>query len=59
MHTPQDMIERIGKRSAELNQQLGRVHVAKEDLRTMIQSAHLEQSAEIIREGGLWVVLRK
>ena len=58
-HTPQDMIERIGKRSAELNQQLGRVHVAKEDLRTMLRSAHLEQNAEIIEEGGLWVVLRK
>lgn len=59
MHTPQGMIERIGKRSAELNQQLGRVHVAKEDLRTMLQLAHLEQSTEIIGEGGLWVVLRK
>jgi hypothetical protein len=59
MHTPLDMIERIGKRSAELNQQLGRVHLAKEDLQTMLQSAHLEQNAEIIGEGGLWVVLRK
>jgi hypothetical protein len=59
MHTPQDMIERIGKRSAELNQQLGRVHVTKEDLQTMLQSTHLEQKAEIIGEGGLWVVLRK
>jgi hypothetical protein len=59
IHTPLDMVERIGKRSAELNQQLGRVHLAKEDLQTMLQSAHLEQNAEIIGEGGLWVVLRK
>ena len=59
IHTPQDVIERIGKRSAELNQLLGRVHVAKEDLRTLLLSAHLEQNAEIIEEGGLWVVLRK
>lgn len=59
MHTPKDVMERIGKRSAELNQQLGRVYLAKEDLRTMLQSAHLEQNAEIIGEGGLWAVLRK
>jgi hypothetical protein len=58
-HTPRDVIERIGKRSAELNQQLGRVRVVKEDLQAMLRSAHLEQSAEIIGEGGLWVVLRK
>jgi hypothetical protein len=59
LHTPRDIIDRIGKRSAELNQQLGRIHVAEEDLRIILRSTHLEQNAEIIMEGGLWVVLRK
>jgi len=59
IYTPQGIIEGIGKRSAELNQQVGRVRVTKENLRTMLQEDHLEHAAEIIDEGGLWVVLRK
>ena len=59
IHTPQVVIEHIGKRSAELNQQLGRVHVDKDDLRSILQSADMEQNAEILEEGGLWIVLRK
>ncbi len=58
-YTPKDSMERIGKRSIELNQQLGRVRVNKNDLRSMLRSSGLEQKAEITEEGGLWVVLRK
>jgi hypothetical protein len=59
IYTPQDVIERIGKRSAELTQQLGRIRVTKDGIRRMLRSVHLEQAAEIIDEGGLWVILRK
>ncbi len=58
-YTPRDIIERIGERSIELNRQIGRVRVNKEDLRSILQSSGLEQKVEIIEEGGLWVVLRK
>lgn len=59
IYTPQNVIERIGKRSAELNQQLGRIRIAKDGIKRMLRSAHLEQTAEIIDEGGLWAILRK
>ncbi len=59
IYTPQSIIEAIGKRSAELNQQLGRVRVTKEDLETMLRAVQLERTAEIIDKGGLWVILRK
>ena len=59
VHTPPDIIERIGKRSAELNKQLGRVRVVREDLQHMLQAANLERNAEIIDEGGLWVLLKR
>ena len=59
IHTPDDVIKRIGKRSVELNQQLGRIRVTKEDIKTMLRSACLEKNADIMEEGGLWVILRK
>ncbi len=59
LHTPLDIIERIGKRSSDLNRELGRVRIGKEDLQAIVRSAHLEENVEIIEEGGLWIVMRK
>ncbi len=59
IYTPKNIIDSIGRRSAELNRQLGRVDIEKEDLMIMLRSARLEQHSEIIEEGGLWVVLRR
>lgn len=59
VHTPSGLIESIGKRSADLNNQLGRIRIGKQDLLSLIQTERLEQHCEIIEDGGLWVVLRK
>ncbi len=59
VYTPSDLIESIGKRSAELNKQLGRIRIVKQELMSLVEAEHLEQYCEILEEGGLWVVLRK
>jgi len=58
-YTPPEVISRIGKRSEQLNSALGRVRVTVESVRDQLRSSTLEETCEIITEGGLWVVLRK
>jgi len=58
-HTPPDVINRIGKRSEQLNAAMGRVRVAVESVRDQLRSSHLDEKCEITTEGGLWVVMKK
>ena len=58
-YTPPEVINRIGKRSEQLNAAMGRVRVTVESVRDQLQSSTLEEKCEITTEGGLWVVLRK
>jgi len=58
-HTPDTVIKEIGKRSHDLNLQIGKVEVTEDDLRQMIKKNNLEGKAEILSEGGLWVLMRK
>jgi len=58
-YTPAEVIRQIGKRSEQLNAQIGRVRVAVESARDQLRSSSLEEKCEITTEGGLWVLMRK
>ncbi len=58
-YAPPEIIQRIGKRSEELNAALGKIRINDESLKGQLQSAHLKSKTEITTEGGLWVVMRK
>jgi len=58
-YTPPEIISRIGKRSEELNAELGRVRVTVESIRDQLRAGSLGAKAEITTEGGLWVVMKK
>ena len=58
-YTPPEIISRIGKRSEELNAELGRVRVTVESIRDQLQASSLGAKAEITTDGGLWVVMKK
>lgn len=58
-YTLNTVIKKIGKRSRALNLQIGKIEVTEDELRQMIKTANLEGKAEILSEGGLWVVMRK
>lgn len=57
--TPAEVINRIGKRSEQLNSAMGRVRVTVESVGDQLRLSTLEEKCEITTEGGLWVVLRK
>ena len=58
-YTPAEIIDKIAKRSEQLNAAMGRVRVTVESVRDQLRSRHLEEKCEITTEGGLWVVMRK
>ena len=58
-HTPPEIISRMGKRSEELNAELGKVRVTEESVWDQLRAARLEANAEITTEGGFWVVMKK
>lgn len=58
-YTPPEIISRIGKRSGELNAEMGKVRVAVESVWDQLRASNLGSKAEIITEGGLWVVMKK
>jgi len=57
--TPDSVLKDIGKRSRELNLQIGKIEIDEDSLRHEIQSEGVEGKKEIISEGGLWVLMRK
>ncbi len=58
-YTPPGLIDRIGKRSEQLNHAMGRVRVTVESVRDQARSGLAEAAFEITTEGGLWVVMKK
>ncbi len=58
-YTPNLVIQKIGKKSRELNLKIGKVEVGKDQLRKEIQESKLSGEFEFISEGGLWVLMRK
>ena len=57
--TPAGIIQEIGKRSRDLNLQIGKVEVKEEALQQRIEKSGMEGTWKILSEGGLWVVMRK
>lgn len=58
-YTPYPLIRQIGEHSRELNVTIGKVNVEPEDVRTTLTELGLGSKAEVITEGGLWIVIRK
>lgn len=58
-HTPGEVIRNIAHRSRDLNLRLGKIHLTEETVLQDIQAAGLEGDAQVITEGGLWILLRK
>ncbi|NWG04770.1 MAG: hypothetical protein HXY44_18100 [Syntrophaceae bacterium] len=57
--TPDWVIENIGKRSRDLNREIGEIEIDEDGLRHQIQSEVVQGKMEVISEGGLWVLMRK
>ncbi len=57
--TPDTVIKDIGKRSRDLNLQIGKIEVNEDQLRQDIEKSNMKGKIEIISEGGLWILMRK
>jgi hypothetical protein len=57
--TPETVIKEIGKRSRDLNLQIGKIEVSEDKLRQDIQKSQVGGKCEILTEGGLWVLMKK
>jgi len=57
--TPDTVIKDIGKRSRDLNLQIGKIEVNEDQLRQDIEKSNVKGKIEIISEGGLWILMRK
>jgi hypothetical protein len=58
-YTPDSVMLSLGKRSRELNLQLGKVEISGQMLRRRIAESCLAAQAEVVDEGGLWVLIKK
>jgi SAM-dependent methyltransferase len=58
-HTPEAVINDIGKKSRDLNLRLGKIHISEEKLRQNLQAIKVKGKIELIAEGGLWVLMKK
>ena len=58
-YTPSEVIGQIGKRSEQLNAEMGKVRVSVECVRDQLRSSDLEGKADITTDGGFWVVMTK
>ena len=57
--TPEAVIQDIGKKSRDLNLQIGKVEVKEDELRKNIQTPNIKGNVEVVTEGGLWVIMKK
>ena len=58
-HTPNGVILSLGKRSRELNLNIGKVELSLPELTRLVEASGLGTDAQIVEEGGLWVLIRK
>lgn len=57
--TPEEVIKKIGKRSRELNSEIGKVEISEDKIHEDIKKSNIKINFEIIKEGGLWVLMKK
>jgi len=58
-YTPEKVIQNIANKSRDLNLRLGKIHITEEEVRQNIRATGLEEKAQLITEGGLWVLVKK
>ena len=58
-YTPNSVILKLGKRSRELNLNIGKVEISGQMLRENIAESRLAAHARVVDEGGLWVLIKK
>jgi len=58
-YTPREVIDAIGERSRELNLMIGKTEITADRLREDIRTGKIPGHAELITEGGLWVIIKK
>lgn len=57
--TPPEIIAEISDESRRLNDELGRVRVNINKLKSLITREHLTERCQIIEDGGIWIIMRK
>jgi hypothetical protein len=57
--TPESVIEKIKRRSRELNLMIGKTEIDKDQLVQDLQKSKAKGRFEFFSEGGLWVVMKK
>lgn len=58
-YTPEEVIRKIGKRSRELNLEIGKIEISEEKIFEKIHKSKVKARFEFLKEGGLWVWMRK
>jgi ubiquinone/menaquinone biosynthesis C-methylase UbiE len=58
-YTPNSVILSLGRRSRELNLEIGKKEISEQAIRQHVVGSRLAAHAEVMDEGGLWVVIRK
>ena len=57
--TPEPVIEKIKKRSRDLNLAIGKIEIDEDQLIQDLRTRRLKGKFEFISEGGLWVLMKK
>ncbi len=57
--TPEAMIEKIKRRSRDLNLSIGKTEIDEDQLIQDLRTRNLKGRFEFLTEGGLWVLMRK
>jgi hypothetical protein len=57
--TPASMIEKIKRRSRELNLAIGKTEIDEDQFRQDLRTRNLKGEFGFLSEGGLWVLMRK
>jgi len=58
-YTPQSVIEKIQKKSRDLNLSIGKTEIDEHGLIQGLRTRNLKGKFEFLNEGGLWVLMRK
>lgn len=58
-HTPNQVILSLGKRSRELNLHIGKIELSVPELARLVETSGLGNDAQVVEEGGLWVLIKK
>ncbi len=58
-YTPPEVIHPLADRSRELNYLIGKKETTVDEIRKDLEAAGITENAEVVTEGGLWVVLKK